>query len=266
MTANATSKPDFRLASAGRPHEQFVQRPTWEAINEVQETRVSNTSDKYDVDISLNEETNWHLGDGDPPADKMDLSTIIMREVYTNLIFSGRILMKPGKPYKAFLYGGIPGRFDRFLVNKEGCSILGYLKDEKLQRRLGVTGDELLAAALTNQQLYIKNESMVLNLRLHAPRRFDKRNSVYHTKPSAGGTPTLMEANSAREAGAGSLAGAPDSAKLVFDQVVRRPRVLVHTRQSRIPSGPSITRRRNRGGRSGGCRRGRSACAWSCWS
>ncbi len=153
---------------------------------------------KYDVLITINTNAPWYFGtDGKPPAHSYDLVTVLLHEFYHNLLFTGGIYVTVRKTkdrivQKAHVHEGRITRFDAFLATENGCSVLIYLKDKELKKSTGLSGDELLAAALTNDRLYFGWESHGKLVKLHAPKVFVPKSSIYHLDPDGAGGDLVM--------------------------------------------------------------------------
>ncbi|CDF41327.1 unnamed protein product [Chondrus crispus] len=146
---------------------------------------------KYDVLITMNNKTPWYDGaDGTPPEDRYDFVTVCLHEFYHNLVFAGSIVAEvdgsPDTPedvlQNAHLHKEYRTRFDSFLANKQGCAVLSYLDDERLQANQQKSGTQLLADACTNNELYFQQGETKI-ARMFAPRIFKARSSVYHLDP-----------------------------------------------------------------------------------
>lgn len=170
---------------------QLVQRAAREQMKGAEESKAD-----LDLTIYLNTRTPWHVSDGTPPADKYDLSTIVLRELYHGLMFSGFVATRTeGGVKTAYLKGDIPSRFDRFLIDTDGCSILSYLQNRDLEKTLGRSAGELFLQSLRDNRLFIRSDKPRINMQLYAPESFDGRQSVYSTEPAAAGQPPhLMQA------------------------------------------------------------------------
>jgi len=120
---------------------------------------------KYDVLITINTRAPWYYStDGSPSPDKYDLVTVLLHEIYHNLLFTGGIFIEVRKKgnnviQKAKVHNDHFTRFDSFLANRDGCAVLGYLKDRALKAKTGRSGDVLLGDALTNEPAEIFNLS-----------------------------------------------------------------------------------------------------------
>jgi len=156
---------------------------------------------KYDVIITMNTNTPWYYGtDGRTTNDKFDLVTVLLHEMYHNLIFTGGIRVDVQKlngsvQQKAKLNNAHISRFDSFLANKEGCAVLGYLKDKALKEKTKKSGDVLLGDALTNEQLYFGSGKDGDLVRLFAPRVFDSNSSIYHLDTKKSSDESIMTAH-----------------------------------------------------------------------
>lgn len=153
---------------------------------------------KYDVLITINKNADWYFGiDGRPPSHSYDLVTVLLHEFYHNLVFTGGIYVEVRKSgnkivQKAHVHKDRVTRFDAFLANEKGCSVLTYLKDRKLKKSTGLSGVELLAAALTNDRLYFGTESSGKLVKLHAPPVFVAKSSIYHLSPEDAGKGSIL--------------------------------------------------------------------------
>lgn len=156
---------------------------------------------KYDVLVTVNTNTPWYLGiDGRPPPSQYDLATVILHEIYHNLIFTGGIFVEKapnpaaaaGLHQEASIQDNLVTRFDSFLANRAGCQVLNYLKDAQLQRTTGRSGNELLAQAVANDSLYFGFQSFGKLVKLHAPRVFLAKSSIYHIDPATAGADSIM--------------------------------------------------------------------------
>lgn len=156
---------------------------------------------KYDVLVTLNTNTPWFDGTtGNCPPDRYDMVTVILHEVYHNLVFAGSIVATVrknpnavgGVEQKASLFKGYRTRFDAFLANKDGCAVLGYLTDTQLAAQLNRSPNELLADACTNSELYFTCGPNKQSIKLFAPRVFKLKSSVYHIDLSSPQEDALM--------------------------------------------------------------------------
>lgn len=156
---------------------------------------------KYDVLVTLNSQTPWFDGTtGDCPPDRYDMVTVILHEVYHNLVFAGSIVANVerdpnalgGVRQEASLYRQYQTRYDAFLANKYGCAVLGYLTDTQLSTQLNRSPNELLADACTNSELYFSFGENQQVAKLYAPRVFKSKSSVYHIDLSSDKEDCLM--------------------------------------------------------------------------
>lgn len=154
-------------------------------------------TDKYDVLVKVNRNTPWFVGPGKQPRNAYDLFTILIHEVYHNLMLSGAVNVehRPGRNPVGNLMEAYPARFDLFLANEEGCSVLGYLEDAKLSKRLKKTTNELFALSVTNDRLYFYEPLSGLRIPLFAPQRYMPSSSVYHTESEEEGHDGLLNRN-----------------------------------------------------------------------
>ncbi|PXF46769.1 hypothetical protein BWQ96_03460 [Gracilariopsis chorda] len=150
-----------------------------------------NGDGKYDVLVTVNTKTPWYDGDdGNVPNNQYDLVTVILHEVYHNVLFAGSIVaeVKRGDQYPggvlqtASIYKDYRTRFDSFLVTRGGCPVLGYLSDQQLATDLGRSTNQLLADAVCNNQLYWGFNNRLI-AKLHSPRVFMRKSSIYHFDP-----------------------------------------------------------------------------------
>eukprot|EP00177_Eucheuma_denticulatum_P007047 GFKZ01012824.1.p1 GENE.GFKZ01012824.1~~GFKZ01012824.1.p1 ORF type:complete len:765 (-),score=45.60 GFKZ01012824.1:626-2920(-) len=144
---------------------------------------------KYDVLITMNTRTAWYDGvTGSPPPDRYDLITVMLHEIYHNIVFAGsitaRVVNDPNAPngvrQTAELHRNYRTRFDAFLANGDGCAVLSYLSATQLAERLNSTTNQLLAAACTNGDLYFSYNERTKVAKMYAPPVFKQRSSVYH--------------------------------------------------------------------------------------
>lgn len=156
---------------------------------------------RFDVLVTVNTNTPWYLGiDGRTPSNKYDLATVILHEIYHNLIFTGGIFVEKapnpsanaGLHQEASIQNNLVTRFDSFLANRAGCQVLNYLKDTKLQRTTGRSGSELLAQSVANDSLFFGFHSFGRLVKLHAPRHFLAKSSIYHIDPATAGADSIM--------------------------------------------------------------------------
>lgn len=150
---------------------------------------------KYDVLITINSEAAWYPGtDGHTPNNRYDLVTVLLHEIYHNLIFTGGIFVdkRSDDHQVARVNREFITRFDAFLANNDGCAILGYLDDDKLKRRTKLSGERLLANALVNDKLYFGFKGYGKLERLNAPRTFQPKSSIYHLDRRVNGDDALM--------------------------------------------------------------------------
>ncbi|CAN8069763.1 unnamed protein product [Agarophyton chilense] len=147
---------------------------------------------RFDVLITINSNSPWYDGiDANCPPERYDLVTVILHEVYHNLVFAGSIIDEPSEYQElddnrvvqtALLYKGYRTRFDSFLMNAGGCSVLGYLSDQQLSSSTGLTTNQLLADAVCNSQLYWGYNNRPI-AQLYSPRKFQRQSSIYHFDP-----------------------------------------------------------------------------------
>ncbi|KAI0566078.1 hypothetical protein FGB62_12g358 [Gracilaria domingensis] len=143
--------------------------------------------DKYDVLVKINHATPWHVNFHEhTPTDKYDIVTVLLHEVYHNLIFSGAITVDTSSPKAphAFLLDGYPARFDLFLANEHDCAVLDYLKDTQLASSTNATNGQLLAESVTNNRLFFHDPESGVRIPLYAPEKYTIKSSIYHTVSS----------------------------------------------------------------------------------
>lgn len=146
---------------------------------------------KYDVLITINSRGAWYVEtDARPPSNQYDLTTVVLHEIYHNLLFTGGIFVKENNI--AYYEKDKLTRFDAFLANRDGCSILGYVYDEKLIAKTGKSGKQLLAESVVNERLYFGYESLGELVQLNAPRVYQPKSSIYHLDDSINGHDALM--------------------------------------------------------------------------
>lgn len=179
------------LASGGGTY--FVRMPEFTTIMPVAAAEAVRGSDlnggqsgiaKYDVLVTINERTPWHVGSPPTPENSYDLVTVLLHEFYHNLVFAGSVVVEL-KPYNgkmvqsAYLYNKYRTRFDSFLATAGGCAVLGYLNANQLASQTQLTTSALLATAVCNDALYWWADDIQV-AKLHSPRTFMPRSSVYH--------------------------------------------------------------------------------------
>lgn len=140
---------------------------------------------KYDVVITLNIATPWYAGSGSPSESQYDLATVLLHEIYHNLVFAGSVVAKMDSTsggitqQTAYLYKSYKTRFDMFLATPSGCGVLQYLTADSLSRATGKSTGQLLADAVCSNNLYFAYGNQII-AKLHAPRIFQFRSSIYH--------------------------------------------------------------------------------------
>lgn len=157
---------------------------------------------KYDILCTVNSLTPWFDDVSDSalvPPTHYDLTTVLLHEIYHNLIFAGNVVAthnsastpSPSFRQTASLYKNYRTRFDSFLMNEDNCAVLGYLTDSQLSSSLNLNTNQLLADAVCNDKLYWGYGNARI-AKLHAPRVFMKKSSIYHFDPSEGVEHSLM--------------------------------------------------------------------------
>lgn len=84
-------------------------------------------NDKYDVVITLNSLTPWHDHvDGSVPADKYDMVTVIVHEIYHGLMLAGSLTVDSDRELSLSKLetSGKVARFDTFLADQYACGVL----------------------------------------------------------------------------------------------------------------------------------------------
>ncbi|CAN8067024.1 unnamed protein product [Agarophyton chilense] len=145
--------------------------------------------DKYDVLVKVNHATPWHVNlQEHTPDDVYDIVTVMLHEVYHNLIFSGAITIDSSslEAQHAFLLDGYPARFDLFLANQDNCAVLDYLEDSELALSSNATNGQLLAESVTNHRLFFHDPESGVRIPLYAPESYSIKSSIYHTVSSHG--------------------------------------------------------------------------------
>ncbi|KAI0567825.1 hypothetical protein FGB62_1g015 [Gracilaria domingensis] len=148
---------------------------------------------RFDVLVTVNINTPWYDGiDGNCPPEQYDLVTVILHEVYHNLLFAGSIMADVDTNQQvdgavlqtASLYKGYRTRFDSFLMNEGNCAVLSYLTAQELSSQTGLTPNQLFADAVCNDRLYwgYGNQKIA---KLHSPRVFRRKSSIYHFDPNS---------------------------------------------------------------------------------
>lgn len=156
-----------------------------EAIRGVDLNGDKEGNEKYDVLVTVNTVTPWYAGNGGPSDDtQYDLATVLLHEIYHNLVFSGSVVAEKKTvagtvQQTAYLYKGYKTRFDMFLATQSGCGVLQYLTSEELASATGKTTGQLLAEAVCSNLLYFASGNTVI-AKLHAPKVFQYRSSIYH--------------------------------------------------------------------------------------
>lgn len=154
---------------------------------------------KYDVIATVNVRTPWYDGvDGQPPQDRYDLITVLLHEIYHNIVFAGsvtasyeRIPNSNNAIQSADVHRGYLTRFDSFLKNEDDCAVLGYLTDNQLSQQLNRPPAQLLADAVCNDKLFW-GYGPVKVAKLYSPRIFQNKSSIYHLDPIEGEQNSLM--------------------------------------------------------------------------
>lgn len=141
-------------------------------------------NEKYDVIVTINTVTPWYAGNGSPSETQYDLATVLLHEIYHNLVFSGSVVAEKDTvagtvQQTAYLYQGYKTRFDMFLATDTGCGVLQYLTSEDLASTTGKTTGQLLAEAVCSNLLYFATGNTIV-AKLHAPNVFQYRSSIYH--------------------------------------------------------------------------------------
>ncbi|PXF45837.1 hypothetical protein BWQ96_04374 [Gracilariopsis chorda] len=169
------------------PHRELVPIAAAEAITNADLNAHLSGLDRYDVLVKVNKATPWHLDiHSQPPHNQYDLITVLLHEVYHNLLFSGAVSLHtstPNAPH-AFLLDGYPARFDLFLANAQNCAVLDYLKDNQLSANTNTTNGQLLAEAVTNRHLYFHDPTSGVRVPLYAPESYAAKSSIYHIDAS----------------------------------------------------------------------------------
>ncbi len=149
-----------------------------------------------DLEIVLNQGATWYAGvDASAiPATSYDFITVMLHEIYHNLIFSGRLFVDVALDPKApggvlqtarFTTGDEPTRFDKFASNTESCQVLGYRNASSLATSTKKTTDQLWADSLTNGKLFFASADSAGPLaKLYSPRIWIPKSSLYHLDPS----------------------------------------------------------------------------------
>lgn len=160
--------------------------------------------DEYEIVMTLNSNANWYTNvDGNPTAGTYDLVTVCLHEVYHGLFMTGYNLAvqltSEGEYRGYYLDSSLPGRFDAFMANQDGCNINGY-----------TTKSNHLGTALTGNNLWFVAGKEII-ARLHAPRPYEQGSSWYHLSESAYGsgddgndlmTPVISTSYAQHQAGA----------------------------------------------------------------
>lgn len=166
---------------------------------------------QYDILITMNDRADWYVGvDGKPPPEKYDLVTVLLHEVYHNLMFAGGVTVdvrvnssiSDGFTQTGRLEREVPTRFDVFLANKDNCQVLGYLEENELAGQLNKPTSALLADSVTNDELYFAYQDFAPVAKLYAPRVFKPKSSVYHFDPESVSGPDLLMAPTIRRGSA----------------------------------------------------------------
>jgi hypothetical protein len=122
--------------------------------------------DQFDILVKLNTATPWYTGvDSRPGSGEYDLVTVLMREMYHSLMFSGSIVLQKGfnsNKMSARLLNHRATRFDSFLASRDACSVLGYLDASDpsvrdLVKKTGKSSHELFATALQSKLYFAYN-------------------------------------------------------------------------------------------------------------
>lgn len=139
--------------------------------------------ENYDVYIALNSDTQWHTGTTDSSqldVRKYDLVTVCLHELMHGLFMTGGNLIvnkqdnskgSTNEAYEASLFEEqFMGRFDGFMADANGCSVVTGYKDTR----------EWLGAAFTGNNLWLANGEGRKIARLFAPMPFKPGSSLYH--------------------------------------------------------------------------------------
>lgn len=152
--------------------------------------------DEADIEIIINQGATWYTGVDAAaiPATSYDFITVMLHEIYHHLIFSGRffvdVILDPKAPggvlqTARYTTGTEPTRFDRFAANAESCSVLGYLNASALETSTKKKPGELLADSMTNGKLFFAPSNSGGSIaKLHSPRIWIPKSSLYHLDPS----------------------------------------------------------------------------------
>jgi hypothetical protein len=139
-----------------------------------------NTSTEPDVLISLNSKMNWYTGtDGNTPADKFDLITVVLHEMCHGLGFNDT--MNSNDTIGWYGLNSIPGIFDTFIENSGGRKLIDnyYFNNYSVE----------LYSQLTSDQIYF-NGPLLSNFtsggraKLYAPSKWASGSSISHLNES----------------------------------------------------------------------------------
>lgn len=139
-----------------------------------------NDPGEFDIQVKVNSVVDWYRGtDADPGESQSDFVTVFLHEVIHGLGFVGVLDASNGQAI--FHFGG-PTRFDQFLGDGDGCSILSFQdRPDKLYQ------------AVTNSFLYFVDDSGGLVAELYAPEIFASGSSVYHLSDELDDTPDDLQ-------------------------------------------------------------------------
>lgn len=185
------------LANGGGTHfvrmldvfDEIVPVAVAEAVRGIDLNAHEQNDGRFDAIVTVNLNAPWYVGvDGHTSADKYDLVTVLLHEIYHNLVFTGSVTVEVNKNRRAkggiyqtaYIDNNLPTRFDAFLANREGCAVLDYLNDRKLARKLRKRPSEVFANAVVNDDLYFAHKSFGIVAKLYAPRVFLLHSSIYH--------------------------------------------------------------------------------------
>lgn len=135
-------------------------------------------SDHYDVYMTLNSAAKWFTSFDQravPEAMSYDLQTVCLHEVIHGLFMTGGNLVVNQQTgsgnYIATLFNPrFIGRFDAFMANENGCSVIvGYSNNS-----------QYLGSALTGNNLWFADYNGNKIARLHAPKPYIVGSSLYH--------------------------------------------------------------------------------------
>lgn len=165
--------------------------------------------EQYDVIVTINSVTPWYTGDGIPPENQYDLATVLLHEIYHNLVFSGSVVAEKDTvdgvvQQKAYLFGNYRTRFDMFLATQSNCGVLQYLTADSLAAETGKSTGQLLAEAVCSNLLFFAANGEIV-AQLHAPNIFQYRSSIYHFHQKEAGEilmfPSISRGKEFREVG-----------------------------------------------------------------